>query len=54
MYIKVKVIVDAKKEKFIKKSENYFIISVKESTKRNLANKRITEQFLIILIKMLH
>jgi len=43
MYIKAKVIVDAKKEKIIKKSKNHFEISVKESAERNLANKKVVE-----------
>ena len=43
MYIKIKVIVDAKKEKIIKKSEDHFDISVKEPAERNLANKRVIE-----------
>ena len=43
MYIKIKVIVDAKKEKIIKKSEDHFDISVKEPAERNLANKRVLE-----------
>ena len=43
MYIKVRVYVEAKKEKFLKKSENHFEISVKESAERNLANRRVLE-----------
>ncbi len=43
MYIKVKAIVGAKKEKIIKKSEDRFEISVKEPAERNLANKKILE-----------
>ena len=43
MYIKVKVIPDAKKEKFEQKSEELFEISVKEKAKQNMANKRIQE-----------
>jgi uncharacterized protein YggU (UPF0235/DUF167 family) len=43
MYIKVKVIPDAKKEKFEQKSEELFEISVKEPAKRNMANKRVQE-----------
>lgn len=41
MFIKVKVLVSAKKEKIIKKSEDTYMISVKEPAERNLANKRI-------------
>ena len=41
MYIKVKVLTGAKKEKLEKKSENSFLISVKEPAERNLANKKI-------------
>jgi uncharacterized protein YggU (UPF0235/DUF167 family) len=43
MYIKVKVIPDAKKEKFEQRSEELFEISVKEKAKQNMANKRIQE-----------
>jgi len=43
MYIKVKVMAGAKKEKVIKKSEDNFVISVKEKAKANIANKRILE-----------
>ena len=43
MYIKVKVITGAKKEKIIKKSEDSFDIFVKEKAERNLANRRILE-----------
>lgn len=43
MYIKVKVQAGAKKEKIEKKSENSFMISVKEPALRNLANTRIRE-----------
>lgn len=43
MYIKVKVVVGAKREKIVKKTEDHFDISVKEPAERNLANKRILE-----------
>ena len=43
MYIKVKVVVGAKREKIVKKTEDRFDISVKEPAERNLANKRILE-----------
>lgn len=43
MYIKVKVSAGAKKEKFIKKSDDHFEISVREPAERNLANKRVLE-----------
>ena len=43
MYIKVKVITGAKKEKIFKKSKDHFDISVKEPAERNVANKRIVE-----------
>ncbi len=43
MYIKVRVTASAKKEIIQKKSDNYFIISVKEKAERNMANKRICE-----------
>lgn len=43
MYVKVNVIVYAKKEKIEKKGENRYLISVKEPAERNLANRRICE-----------
>jgi uncharacterized protein YggU (UPF0235/DUF167 family) len=43
MYIKVKVQAGAKKEIITKKSEDTYIISVREPAERNLANKRICE-----------
>ena len=43
MYIKVKVTVGAKKEKFVKKTKDHFDVSVKEPAERNLANKKIIE-----------
>ena len=41
MYIKVKVITKAKKEKLEQKSKDHFVISVKEPAEANLANKRV-------------
>lgn len=43
MYIKVKVTPNAKKEKFEKKSDELFEISVKEKAKQNMANERTKE-----------
>ncbi len=43
MYVKVKVITSAKIEKIEKKSEDQYIISVKEKAQRNLANNRVCE-----------
>lgn len=43
MYVKVKAITGAKKEKFTKISDDHFEISVKEPAERNMANKRILE-----------
>jgi hypothetical protein len=43
MYCKVKVIPGAKKESFVKKSEDHFSISVREPAERNLANNRVLE-----------
>jgi uncharacterized protein YggU (UPF0235/DUF167 family) len=43
MYIKVKVEAGAKREVVTKKSENTYMISVKEPAERNLANNRIRE-----------
>jgi hypothetical protein len=39
-YIHVKVTTRAKKESLKQKSEDLFLISVKEKAERNLANKR--------------
>jgi len=43
MYCKVKVVPAAKKESFVKKSEDHFNVSVKEPAERNLANRRVLE-----------
>lgn len=43
MYIKVRVLVGAKKEIITKKSDNSYAISVKFPAERNLANNRIRE-----------
>jgi uncharacterized protein YggU (UPF0235/DUF167 family) len=43
MYIKVKVQVGAKTEKITQKSDDTYIIMVKEKAERNMANKRICE-----------
>ena len=43
MYIKVRVVAGAKKEKFEKISKDHFKISVKEPAKQNLANRRVVE-----------
>jgi uncharacterized protein YggU (UPF0235/DUF167 family) len=43
MYIKVKVVTEAKAEKVIQKSKDHFVISVKESAEQNRANRRILE-----------
>ncbi len=43
MYIKAIVTAGARKEKFVKKSEDTFEISVKEKAERNMANKRVVE-----------
>jgi len=43
MYIKIKVKAGSKREIVTKKSEDNYIISVKEPTERNLANNRIRE-----------
>ena len=45
MFIKVKVQAGSKKEKIEKKSDDKYIISVKEPAERNLANNRICEIF---------
>ncbi len=43
MYIKVMVIAGAKSEKVEKKSDDHFVISIKEKAKNNLANRRVLE-----------
>ncbi len=43
MYIRVKVVPGARKERVTKKSETEFHISVKEPAERNMANGRIRE-----------
>ena len=43
MYIKVKVIVGARGEDFVKVKDDTFAIKVKEPAKNNMANKRVLE-----------
>lgn len=43
MYIKVRVIANSKKENIQKKSEDHYIVSVREKAERNMANKRVCE-----------
>jgi uncharacterized protein YggU (UPF0235/DUF167 family) len=43
MYIKVKVQTGAKREVVTKKSDDHYLISVREPAERNLANTRIRE-----------
>ena len=43
MYIKVRVNAGVKKEVITKKSENSYILNVKEKAERNMANKRVCE-----------
>jgi uncharacterized protein YggU (UPF0235/DUF167 family) len=43
MYIKVRVNAGAKKEIITKKSENSYVLNVKEKAERNMANRRICE-----------
>ncbi|MEK9185128.1 MAG: DUF167 family protein [Patescibacteria group bacterium] len=43
MYIKLRVITNAKKEKIEKISEDHFEIWVKEKAERNMANRRVIE-----------
>jgi uncharacterized protein YggU (UPF0235/DUF167 family) len=45
MYIKVRVKAGQKKEILEEKSENNFVLSIKEKAERNLANKRLLEVF---------
>jgi hypothetical protein len=43
MYIKARVIVEAKREEMLEESSDHFLISVKVPAKRNLANARVRE-----------
>lgn len=43
MYIKVRVAAGVKKESFVKKTEDSFLVSVKEPAEQNRANTRIIE-----------
>ncbi len=43
MYIKVKVITEAKKEAIKKICDDYYEISLREKAERNMANTRILE-----------
>lgn len=43
LYIHVKVKAGARKESFLKKSEDHFEISVREKAERNMANEKIIE-----------
>ncbi len=43
MFIKVRVFPGNKREEIEKKSENSFILKVKEKAERNMANKRVCE-----------
>ena len=43
MYIKVRVITEAKREEVIQESADHFKISIKEPAERNMANARILE-----------
>lgn len=53
MYIKVKVIAGAKKEKIDKKSEDHYEIWVKEKAENNRANERILAIFRHLYIDMI-
>lgn len=43
MYIKVRVNAGVKRENIVKKSENSYVLNVKEKAERNMANKRVCE-----------
>lgn len=43
MLIKVRVTADAPAEKVVKKADDFYVVSVRESAERNLANKRVLE-----------
>ena len=40
-YIHVKVTTGAKKESFVQKSKDHFLVSDKEKAERNMANRRV-------------
>ena len=41
MYVKLRVVAGAKKESFVQKSKDLFLISVREKAEMNQANKRL-------------
>ncbi|MCR4334148.1 MAG: DUF167 family protein [Patescibacteria group bacterium] len=43
MYIKLRVVTNAKKEKINKISEDHFEIWIREKAERNMANRRVVE-----------
>jgi len=43
MFIKIKATAGSKKEKIEKKSDDLYLISVREEAEQNMANKRILE-----------
>ena len=43
MYIKVRVQANSRKEVIKKKSDDHYIIEVKEKAERNMANRRVCE-----------
>ena len=45
MLIKLRVTTGARAEKIVRKSDDHFIVSVKEEAERNMANNRILEIF---------
>ncbi len=49
MYIKVRVLAGAKKEKIEKKTKDTYYISVKEKAERNMANRRVCEIMALLL-----
>jgi uncharacterized protein YggU (UPF0235/DUF167 family) len=43
--IKVRVTADARAEKVVKKSDDLYVVSVREPAERNMANKRVIQLF---------
>lgn len=43
MYIKVRVIPESKEESVVKKTNDHYIVSVREKAEFNLANRRVVE-----------
>lgn len=45
MLIKVRVTAGARAEKIVRKSDDHFVVSVKQEAERNMANERVLDIF---------